>query len=242
VSTTSEPVPVVLIDDHAMFRQALYRLVSSDPRVRVVGVAEDGEQGIACAREHCPEVVVTDLRMPGMRGAEVTRALAEVMPDVRVLALTVSEEHEDVLEALRAGARGYVVKASAQEEIVAAILATARGEAWLSPKVAGRLVDEFRHLPAVTLEETLREESRLTPREQMVLARLAQGMTNREIADALAIAETTVKTHLQHILDKLHARNRLEAASYALKLGLIDGRGAGSSLSGRARPLSGDPP
>jgi DNA-binding NarL/FixJ family response regulator len=225
VSTTSEPVPVVLIDDHAMFRQALYRLVSSDPRVRVVGVAEDGEQGIACAREHRPEVVVTDLRMPGMRGAEVTRALTEVMPDVRVLALTVSEEHEDVLEALRAGARGYVVKASAQEEIVAAILATARGEAWLSPKVAGRLVDEFRHLPAVTLEESLREESHLAPREQMVLARLAQGMTNREIADALAIAETTVKTHLQHILDKLHARNRLEAASFALKLGLIDGRG-----------------
>jgi DNA-binding NarL/FixJ family response regulator len=142
------------------------------------------------------------------------------------------EEHEDVLEALRAGARGYVVKASAQEEIVAAILATARGEAWLSPKVAGRLVDEFRHLPAVTLEETLREESHLTPREQMVLARLAQGMTNREIAEALAIAETTVKTHLQHILDKLHARNRLEAASFALKLGLIDGGGPGSSLSG----------
>jgi DNA-binding NarL/FixJ family response regulator len=225
VSTTSEPVPVVLIDDHAMFRQALYRLVSSDPRVRVVGVAEDGEQGIACAREHRPEVVVTDLRMPGMRGAEVTRALTEVMPDVRVLALTVSEEHEDVLEALRAGARGYVVQAPAQEEIVAAILATARGEAWLSPKVAGRLVDEFRHLPAVTLEESLRGESHLTPREQMVLARLAQGMTNREIADALAIAETTVKTHLQHILDKLHARNRLEAASFALKLGLIDGRG-----------------
>jgi DNA-binding NarL/FixJ family response regulator len=225
VSTTSEPVPVVLIDDHAMFRQALYRLVSSDPRVRVVGVAEDGEQGIACAREHRPEVVVTDLRMPGMRGAEVTRALTEVMPDVRVLALTVSEEHEDVLEALRAGARGYVVKASAQEEIVAAILATARGEAWLSPKVAGRLVDEFRHLPAVTLEESLRGESHLTPREQMVLARLAQGMTNREIADALAIAETTVKTHLQHILDKLHARNRLEAAAFALKLGLIDARG-----------------
>jgi two-component system nitrate/nitrite response regulator NarL len=217
-----EPVSVVLIDDHAMFRQALCRLVSADRRVKVVGVAEGGEEGIASAREHRPQVVVTDLRMPGMRGVQVTRALGELLPDVHVLTLTVSEEHEDVLEALRSGARGYVVKSSAQEEIVAAILATARGEAWLSPKVAGRLVDEFRHLPAVTLEETLKDETHLTPREQMVLARLAQGMTNREIAAALGIAETTVKTHLQHILDKLHARNRLEAASFALKLGLVD--------------------
>ena len=218
----AEPVSVVLIDDHAMFRQALCRLVSTDRRVKVVGVAEGGEEGIACAREHRPKVVVTDLRMPGMRGVQVTRALCELMPEVHVLTLTVSEEHEDVLEALRAGARGYVVKSSAQEEVVAAILATARGEAWLSPKVAGRLVEEFKHLPAVALEETLKEETHLTPREQMVLARLAQGMTNREIAAALAIAETTVKTHLQHILDKLHARNRLEAASFALKLGLVD--------------------
>jgi two-component system nitrate/nitrite response regulator NarL len=221
-AAATESVPVVLIDDHAMFRQALCRLLATDPRVKVVGVSESGEEGIACARELHPRVVVTDLRMPGMRGVEVTRALDEQMPEVSVLTLTVSEEHEDVLEALRAGARGYVVKSSAQEEIVAAILATARGEAWLSPKVAGRLVDEFKHLPAVTLEETLKEETHLTPREQMVLARLAQGMTNREIAAALAIAETTVKTHLQHILDKLHARNRLEAASFALKLGLVD--------------------
>lgn len=221
-AAAGEPVTVVLIDDHAMFRQALCRLLSAEPRVRVVGVAEGGEEGIACARQHQPAVVVTDLRMPGMRGVEVTRTLDEVLPDVVVLALTVSEEHEDVLEALRAGARGYVVKSSAQEEVVPAILATARGEAWLSPKVAGRLVDEFKHLPAVALEETLKEETHLTPREQMVLARLAQGMTNREIAAALGIAETTVKTHLQHILDKLHARNRLEAASFALKLGLVD--------------------
>lgn len=212
---------VVLIDDHAMFRQAVCQLISKDRRVRVVAVAEGGAAGVEYARELSPAVVVTDLRMPGMRGAEVTRAITTSVPGVEVLALSVSEEQDDLLEALRAGARGYVLKSSVQQEIVPAILAAARGESWLSPRIAGRLIAEFRSRPRAVTEEVLKAETHLTRREQAVLVRLAQGMTNREIAIALGIAETTVKTHLRHVLEKLHVRNRLEAASIALRFGLL---------------------
>jgi DNA-binding NarL/FixJ family response regulator len=218
----AEPVTVVLIDDHAMFRQALCRLVARDRRIKVVGVAENGEAGIALAQQHRPAVIVTDLRMRGLRGVEVTRTLRETIDDACVLVLTVCEDQEDVVEALQAGACGYVLKSAVRDEIVPAILAAGRGESWLSPKIAGGLIEEFRHLPAVELATALTGRTHLTPRERMVLARLAQGMTNRQIAGSLGIAETTVKTHLQHILEKLDARNRLEAASLALKLGLAD--------------------
>lgn len=220
------PVTVVLIDDHAMFRQALCQLISKDGRVKVVAVAESGTAGVEYASGLCPAVVVTDLRMPGMRGVEVTRAITTSMPGVEVLALSVSEDQDDLLDALRAGARGYVLKSSVQDEIVPAILAAGRGESWLSPKIAGQLIAEFRSRPRVVTEEALTAEAHLTRREQAVLFRLAQGMTNREIGVALGIAETTVKTHLRHVLEKLHVRNRLEAASIALRFGLLSGEQA----------------
>jgi DNA-binding NarL/FixJ family response regulator len=223
VEVSEAPIPtVVLIDDHAMFRQALVRLIARSGPVKVVGVADCGAAGIECAHALRPTVVATDLRMRGMKGTEVTRRLRQSLPEVQVIAVTVSEEQEDLFEALRAGALGYVLKGRVEEEIVPALLAAARGESWLSPRIAGRLISEFKQLPTVRMQERLREESVLTVREQMVLAHLAHGLRNREIADALGIAETTVKTHLQHILEKLHARNRLEAASFAHKLGLTE--------------------
>jgi DNA-binding NarL/FixJ family response regulator len=217
-----EPVTVVVIEDHAAFRQAICRMLRKDSRVAVVGVAENGETGIAYAKDRLPAVVLTDLRMPDIRGAEVTRAIKESVPAIEIIALTVSEDQEDVLEALRAGARGYVVKAVAQPEIVPAILAASRGESWLSPRIAGKLIDEFTRLPSTVVRHALKEEAYLTPREQSVLSWLAQGMTNREIADTLNIGETTVKTHLKNILEKLHVRNRLEAAVFALNLALTE--------------------
>lgn len=188
--------------------------------MKVVGTAESGQAGIACARKLRPSVVATDLRMPEMHGIEVTKLIRQTMPEVQVIVLTVSDEQEDLFETLRAGALGYVLKARVDEEIVPAILAAARHESWLSPPIAGQLISEFKQLPTVRMQERLREFSALTRREQMVLSHLAHGLRNREIASALGIAETTVKTHLQHILEKLHARNRLEAASFAHKLGL----------------------
>jgi DNA-binding NarL/FixJ family response regulator len=156
-----------------------------------------------------------------MRGTEVTSAIRREMPDVQVIVLTVSEEQEDLFAALRAGALGYVLKTRVEEDIIPAILAAGRRESWLSPRIARALVDEFKQLPTVKMQERIREAATLTSREQTVLAHLAQGLRNREIATALGIAETTVKTHLLHIREKLQARNRLEAASLAHRLGWV---------------------
>jgi DNA-binding NarL/FixJ family response regulator len=215
-----EPVTVVVVEDHALFRQAICRILSKDRRIKVIGVADSGAVGVSYARDRRPDVVLTDLRMRGVRGVELTKIVVGSLPGVRVIALTVSEEQEDLLEALRAGARGYVVKSVAQAEIVSAILAVARGESWLSPRIAGKLIDEYARLPSTLVRETLEDQPDLTAREISVLARLAQGMTNREIAHALDIGETTVKTHVKNLLEKLHARNRLEAAAVAFRFGL----------------------
>ena len=218
----TDPVTVVVVDDNAIFRQAICRILSRDGRVKVVGVADGGAQGLAYAKERLPAVLLVDLRMPGMRGAELTAEVKQAVPAVEVVVLTVSEDQEDLLEALRAGARGYVLKSAAQSETVPAVVAAAHGESWLSPKMAGMLIDEFTRLPSTVVRTALKDEAYLTPREQSLLSRLAQGMTNREIAQAMNIAETTVKTHLKNILEKLHARNRLEAAAIALRLGLTE--------------------
>jgi two-component system NarL family response regulator len=210
---------VIVIDDHAMFRQAIGRVLSRDVRIRLVAIADNPFTGIADTKAKHPSVVVTDLRMPGMRGSEVARELNKLTPLVEVLVLTVSEEQDDLFEALRAGARGYVLKSAVQEEIGAAIVATSNRESWLSPRMATKLIDEFTRLPSSAVREALSAEVCLTPREQAVLGYLAQGLTNREIANVMTIAETTVKTHLKHVLEKLQCRNRLEAASYALKAG-----------------------
>jgi two-component system, NarL family, nitrate/nitrite response regulator NarL len=215
-----DPVTVVVVEDHALFRQAICRILSKDRRIKVIGVADSGDLGVSYAKERRPDVVLTDLRMRGLRGVELTKIVVSSLPEVRVIALTVSEEQEDLLEALRVGARGYVVKSVAQAEIVNAILAVARGESWLSPRIAGKLIDEYARLPSTVVRESLAEQPDLTARERSVLARLAQGMTNREIAQALDIGETTVKTHVKNLLEKLKARNRLEAAAVAFRFGL----------------------
>src|SRR5207249_2003746 len=142
----TDPVTVVVVDDNAIFRQAICRILDRDGRVKVIGVADSGPLGIAYARERLPDVVLVDLRMPGMRGAELTAEVKQTVPEVEVVVLTVSEEQEDLLEALRAGARGYVLKSAAQSETVPAVVAAAHGESWLSPKMAGLLIDEFTRL------------------------------------------------------------------------------------------------
>jgi DNA-binding NarL/FixJ family response regulator len=220
-----------------MFRQALCRLLSGDRRVRVLGVAEDGETGLDYVRDQHPAVVVTDLRMPGMRGVEVARRLKQESSDAAVLVLTVCEDQDDVLDALRAGARGYILKSAVHEEAVRAILAAGRGESWLSPKIAGRLIDELVHLPMLDIKDLESRAPQLTPRERVVLAHLAEGMTNRQIAGSLGIAETTVKSHVRHVLSKLHARNRLQAATVAMQLKVATGgppNEAGHPMSGAA--------
>lgn len=209
---------VVLVDDHHVYLRAIESALRRSGEVDVVGVATTGEAAVGIVGRMLPDVVLVDLRLPGMSGQETTRAIKSQYPGVEVVALTVSDDQEDLLETLRSGARGYVLKNSQPAQVLEAIHAAVRGEAWLSPKMAAQLIREFTRLLPAQVQRRLGPEVYLTTREQGVLRQLALGKTNRQISESLKIAETTVKTHLKNILEKLHARNRLEAALMALNM------------------------
>jgi DNA-binding NarL/FixJ family response regulator len=212
-------VSVGVVDDSPAFRRAICVSLGRDSRVKVVGAAEDGRRGLEMVLERSPAVALVDIRMPGMDGTDVTRAILARRPDAAVVALTVSEEERDLAEALRAGARGYVLKSADREELVRAVLAAARGESWLSARMTSKLVSSYAALADHSSDRLCLRSPELSPRERSVLARLALGMTNRQIADALDIAETTVKSHVKSLLRKLGARNRSEATAIAWRLG-----------------------
>ncbi len=209
------PIRVLVVDDHAMFRQGLVSLLKIEPEIEIVGQASDGETALDLAQEVQPDVVLMDVNMPRMGGVETTQRLLANMPGARVLMLTVSEDDEDLFAAIRAGARGYILKNADADELLEAIRRVYAGEAMLSPTVTLRLLQALRDgpLPAAELP--------LTPREFDVFWLLAQGSSNREIAEALVISENTVKTHVRHIMEKLGIRSRHEVADYARRLNLI---------------------
>jgi len=218
---SGHPVGVIVIDDSLAFRRAISVALSRDPRVRLLGIAEDGRRALELLGECRPEVALVDLRMPGIRGADLIRTMAARFPDTHAVALTVSESEEDLSGALRAGARGYVLKSAGREDVVRAALAAARGESWLSGPMAAKLVDSYTALPAIRIRDAVRDPL-LSPRERSVLSYMAVGMKNRDIAAALRVAETTVKTHVKSILAKLGAASRSEAAAIAWRTGLAD--------------------
>jgi DNA-binding NarL/FixJ family response regulator len=209
---------VILIDDHHGYIKAIGSALRRSGEVELVGIATTGEAGVVMVGHKHPDVALVDLRLPRMSGHEVTRAIKSRHAGVEVIALTVSDEQDDLLEALRAGARGYVLKNSEPAQVIEAIFAAMRGEAWLSPRMAAQLIREFTRLLPSPVHQRLATEVRLTTREQGVLRQLALGKTNRQISETLNIAETTVKTHLKNILEKLHVRNRLEAALIAMNI------------------------
>lgn len=236
-SVEQEPICVVVIAESPHVRQRICRVLSGEGAVRVMGAVGSMDAALEHVAGARPTVAVTTPRIRGVEAAEFLPKLDKAAPGCPVVVVGDSARQEAVLDALRAGARGYVVNATADHELPAAVQAVAEGHAWLSPSVAGHLIDEFVHLPSTVLRDSLRAETYLTQREQSVLARLALGMTNREIAEAMDVAETTVKTHLRSILDKLRARNRLEAASIALKLAL-----SSSNATAAKTPSSDDSP
>ena len=215
-------VRILLVDDQALFREGLATLLGQHAELEIVGVAADGAEALALAARGRPDIVLMDLRMPGMGGVEATRRLLAAQPTVRVLVLTTFDEDEEVFAAIRAGAAGYLLKASPSEKLVAAIRAVARGESVLEPSVTAKLMNEFARV-------TTREERRTTQpladplsgRELSVLQALADGMSNKEIAARLGIAEGTVKNHMTNVLGKLGALDRTQAALRARELGLI---------------------
>ena len=217
-----EPVRVLVADDHALFRRGIVAVLANQRNISVVGEAVNGLEAIDKAEALVPDVIVMDLNMPQCSGLEATQALQAKMPQVSILVLTVSDNEADLFHAIKFGATGYILKNTEPEELVQAIHHIAQGGVIVSPMMAAKLLAEFRGLGADAMaKKTAEEEANLSPREDEVLRLVAQGATNKEIADSLFISENTVKTHLRNIMDKLHLANRSQAAAYAVKRGLV---------------------
>jgi len=214
------PIRLLLADDHAVVRSGLRLLLEAQPDMAIVGEAENGADAIRRAGELAPDVVLMDIEMPGMNGIEATRRIKAQSPATAVLALTMYEDDQYFFEMLRAGAAGYVPKRAAPDELVSAIRAVSRGEVFLYPSLAGRLVLDYLQRRAV--EEQAPPADELTPREQEVLTLIAQGLSNNEIGDQLVISAKTVDRHRENIMRKLNLHNRVDLVKYALRKGLID--------------------
>jgi DNA-binding NarL/FixJ family response regulator len=214
----AEPIRVIVVDDHDLLRQGLRDLLT-EHGLRVVGEAENGEDAVRLVAHVAPDVVVMDLNMPRMSGVEATRRLAEVAPNSRVLVLTVSEDDDTVAQAIEAGATGYLLKDASGEDIAAGVRAAADGEALISPSIASRLLERLR--PAGDEAGGPAGGAQLTDREVEVLRLLAAGRENADIAQELFISPRTVKNHISSILAKLHVDNRIQAAVYAVRKGLV---------------------
>ena len=215
----SDQIRLLLADDHAVVRSGLRMLLQAQPDMIIVGEAETGQEAIHRVAELSPDVVLMDIEMPGMNGIEATRRIKANAPAAAVLALTMYEDDQYFFEMLRAGASGYVPKRAAPDELVSAIRAVSRGEVFLYPSLAGRLVQDYlRRGPAGEGEPPGDE---LTPREQEVLTLIAQGFSNNEIAGQLVISAKTVDRHRENIMRKLNLHNRVDLVKYALRKGLI---------------------
>jgi two-component system, NarL family, response regulator LiaR len=216
----TDVIDVVIVEDHGLFRQGLCELLShADPAIRVAAAADSAEEALEIIPTVAPDVVLMDIHLPRMSGVEAIRRLAVLAPATRVLVLSGSAEDHDVLEALFAGARGYILKAAPIDEIAAGIRTAAEGGSILSPPVASQLLDHVRqHVPPISLASE--PVGQLTPRETEVLRLMAAGLENSQIARSLVISERTARNHVASILEKLQMRNRIQAAVYAVRHGL----------------------
>jgi DNA-binding NarL/FixJ family response regulator len=213
---------IMLVDDQSLFREALRTLLSLQDGFEIVAEAENGERAVALAKVHRPDVILMDLRMPVLGGVEATRKILAANPAARVVVLTTFEEDEEIFDAMRAGALGYLLKACSAEKLCEALRAAAKGTSVLEPSVAARMMAELNRL-------TVREGKRpvqsladpLSERELGVLKLLADGCSNKEIGVQLKITEGTVKNHMTNVLEKLGALDRTQAALRARELGLI---------------------
>ena len=213
---------LLLVDDQAMFREGLRLILSQHADFEIVGEAADGEAALASISALTPDIVLMDLRMPKLGGVEATRRIHREWPGSKVIVLTTFEEDAEIFAAIRAGAAGFLLKDASSEKLSEAIRLAARGETWLQPSVATRLVAEFGRLePRRNLARPTPLVEPLSPREVDVLRCLSEGMSNKEIGSKLGISEGTVKNHLSQILAKLQVLDRTQAALRARELGLV---------------------
>jgi two-component system NarL family response regulator len=215
-----DPVRILLVDDQLLFRKGLRALLEDKEDMEVVGEASDGQQAIDFVLASRPDIVLMDIHMPVCDGIQATRRIKLERPETRIIVLTVSEEDDDLFEAIRGGADGYLLKDLQPEELFESVRGVQRGETPISPAVASKLLNEFRRRPRQEAAETASMD--LTARELEVLELVAGGFSNAEIAGRLFIVEGTVKNHLHNILEKLHLQNRVQAAAFAIREGLVE--------------------
>ncbi|MER6533207.1 response regulator transcription factor [Streptomyces sp900105755] len=221
-SSTGSPIRVVIADDQQMVRQGFTVLLNAQPGIEVVGQAVDGLDAVAKVAELTPDVVLMDIRMPELGGIEATRRIVGERPHIRVLVLTTFDLDEYVYEALRSGASGFLLKDASADKLAEAVRVVAAGDALLAPGITRRLITQFSQLDGGGVRTPLKARiADLTERETEVLALIAQGLSNAEIAARLVVAEQTVKTHVSRILVKLGLRDRTQAAVFAYESGLI---------------------
>ncbi len=233
---------VLIVDDDDVMRAGLIELLIGDPEIEVIGEASTGRQAIERARRLEPDVVLMDVRMPDLDGIVATREITAAAPSARVLILTTFEQDDYIFGGLRAGASGFLLKRTRPEELLAAIHTIAAGDSLLSPSVTRRVICRMAQQPTPELAEQNKLD-RLTRRERQVLQLVARGMSNREIAAALIVEDSTIRTHVKRILMKLDLRDRVQAVMFAYETGLIrPAGGGGSDGSAKGRSADGERP
>ncbi|HUH98509.1 MAG TPA: response regulator transcription factor [Anaerolineales bacterium] len=215
-----ERASILLVDDHELFREGLEAILGAQSDMQIVGVANDGLEALVKARELKPDLILMDVQMPGMDGLEATRRIKQILPETIIVMLTVRNDDEKLFEALKNGAQGYLLKDIRSQEMLTMLRGALRGEAALSPSLAGRVLTEFRRLSRSSRLGD-EEAANLTEREQQVLLHVSHGAPDKEIAETLNISLNTVKTHIRNILAKLQVNTRREAAKVARDKGLL---------------------
>lgn len=215
-----ETLRILLADDHSLFRKGLKALLAVRKDFQVVGEAGNGQAAIELARQTQPDIVLMDIDMPGLNGLTATRVIRREIPQTKVVILTVADYESQLFEAIKCGASGYLLKNLEPEQLFDMLDKIRQGEAAINGILAAKILDEFSR--QMQHDGPQKENEKLTEREIEVLERLVRGDDNKEIAEALSITPNTVKTHLSNIMEKLHLRNRIEAAVYAITEGLVD--------------------
>ena len=218
----AEKLKVIIVDDHALFRRGLEMVLENESDIEVVGEATDGQQAVDRTSELMPDVVLMDVRMPRRSGIEATQRIKELMPHVKIVVLTNSDEEADLYEAIKAGASGYLLKEISSEEVADAIRSVVQGHSRISPAMASKLLTEFQAMSKRTDDRQPLAPPKLTERELQILRLVAKGLGNRDIAQQLFISENTVKNHIRNILEKLQLHSRMEAVIYAVREKLFD--------------------